>query len=306
MPVVPFIPAIVGGIGSLASSLIGSGAAKGAASTLAGAQQGAINNTQQAVTAGQNELHAGQGTIAGTTANANDILGNSAATQVGMYAPYSQAGTSAVGGLQGLLAAGGPLDQKFAFNPSDLQNDPGYQFTLQQGQQAIQRAAAAKGGLFSGGTLKSLAGYTTGLADTTFGNAFNRAAQTFDINRSSTLSKLQGLQGLAGMGLTATGAGANAVGSTSAQSANNLVASGANIAGLGQTSAELGIKGAGLINQALVGKGAATAAGQVGSANATINGIAGITNAASKGIGDFLSQRKLNQMNQPNGGAAEM
>lgn len=292
----PFIPAIIGAGGSIVSSILGKNAAKGAATSQANAQGQVIQNTRDAVAAGQGQLSTGQDTIAAKTGDANDVLSRSAQTQLGMYAPYQQAGSDALGSLQQLAGAGGPLDQKFSFNPTDLQNDPGYQFTLQQGQQAIQRAAAAKGGLFSGSTLKSLAGYTTGLADTTFGNAFNRAASTFDINRSSALSRISSLQGLAGLGYGATTAGANAVGQTSAQQAGYTANSGNAIAGLGRDSADLSLRGAGMINSAITGQGDAQAAGRVGSTNATINGIAGITNAASKGIGDFLSQRNLTNL----------
>jgi hypothetical protein len=35
------------------------------------------------------------------------------------------------------------------FNPTDLTQDPGYQFNLQQGQQALDRAQGAKGNYFS-------------------------------------------------------------------------------------------------------------------------------------------------------------
>jgi hypothetical protein len=60
------------------------------------------------------------------------------------------------------------------FNPGDLTQDPGYQFRLQQGEQAIGRQQAAKGGYFSGAALKAAQDYGQGLADTTYNEAYNR------------------------------------------------------------------------------------------------------------------------------------
>lgn len=58
--------------------------------------------------------------------------------------------------------------------PFDLFNDEGYQFRLKEGSDAIQNQAAAKGGLMSGNTLKSLANYASGLASQEYGEAFGR------------------------------------------------------------------------------------------------------------------------------------
>lgn len=65
---------------------------------------------------------------------------------------------------------------------AEFRNSPGYKFALEQGLQGVQRSAAAKGTLLTGGTLKDLAQYGTGLADQTYGDAFNRSGQTFDRN----------------------------------------------------------------------------------------------------------------------------
>jgi hypothetical protein len=91
---------------------------------------------------------------------------------------------------------------------------PGYQFTLGEGQNAIQRSAAAKGSILNPGTLKALDRYSQGLADTTYAGTYQRA---FDEYRSrygqftdAAQLGLQGrqqnygeYQGQAGLGLTA-------------------------------------------------------------------------------------------------------
>jgi hypothetical protein len=82
------------------------------------------------------------------------------------YQPYTELGQQGIAGLGNLSS-----------NPSSaLQADPGYQFRLDQGMQALQRSAAARGGLLSGGTLKGLTDYSQGQASQEFGNAWNRQA----------------------------------------------------------------------------------------------------------------------------------
>jgi hypothetical protein len=60
------------------------------------------------------------------------------------------------------------------FSMQDFQQDPGYQFRLAEGEKAINRAAAARGGYDSGGALKALTRYGQGVASDEYGNAFNR------------------------------------------------------------------------------------------------------------------------------------
>ena len=60
--------------------------------------------------------------------------------------------------------------------------DPGYQFSLREGADAIQRSAAAQGLLRSSGTLKGLIDYGQDRATQQYGDVYNRAAQTFATN----------------------------------------------------------------------------------------------------------------------------
>ena len=59
-------------------------------------------------------------------------------------------------------------------NPNAIQQSPAYQFALDQGNQAINRSAAAKGTLNSGNVLAELAKYGQGMASQEYGNQFNR------------------------------------------------------------------------------------------------------------------------------------
>lgn len=60
-------------------------------------------------------------------------------------------------------------------NPQQaLESLPGYQFVKQQGTNATVNSATAKGLGTSGNALKGIGDYVTGLADTTFGNQWQR------------------------------------------------------------------------------------------------------------------------------------
>lgn len=106
-------------------------------------------------------------------------------------AAYRGAGQTAVGQMQD------PTFQK-SFQASDFQKDPGYDFRMQQGQQALERSAAAKGGLNSGGTMRSLSRYGQDYASNEYGKAYDR----FNNDKSLRYGRLSTL---AGMGLTANG-----------------------------------------------------------------------------------------------------
>lgn len=59
-------------------------------------------------------------------------------------------------------------------NPDSIANSAGYKFRLDQGNQAIQRSAAAKGMLGSGNTLAELLRYGQGEAAQEYGNEVGR------------------------------------------------------------------------------------------------------------------------------------
>lgn len=120
-------------------------------------------------------------------------------------APWRNAGKTALGQLGELTANGGDLNRNFTM--ADFQADPGYAFRMQQGLQAIQGSAAARGGLLSGGVMKDLSGYSQGLASQEYGNAFNR----FETQNQDRYNRLAGLAGLGESATSATGQfGANA------------------------------------------------------------------------------------------------
>jgi uncharacterized protein with NAD-binding domain and iron-sulfur cluster len=187
------------------------------------------------------------------------------ATQQKQQAPFLRAGTGAVNTLsnltktpgQGLLA---PYTQTFTPpTPGQVQSEPGYEFTQQQGLDAINKAASATGNVFSGNTLTAASQFNTGLADTYYNNAYNRALQTFGTNynvwTNNQANEYNRLANLAGFGQTTAGQLGQEGQAASSNVGNIDITSGANV-------------GRELNNAA-----AAEASGYVGAGNAITGGV---------------------------------
>ncbi|MDP5216696.1 hypothetical protein Q5Y75_05655 [Ruegeria sp. 2205SS24-7] len=67
-----------------------------------------------------------------------------------------------------------------------FEQDPGYQFRLDEGTKAMERAAAARGLRLSGATMKGIGDYASGLASQEYGNAFNRLASISGTGQTAT------------------------------------------------------------------------------------------------------------------------
>ena len=130
--------------------------------------------------------------------------------------PWRQAGGVA-------LSKMGSEDFQRDFKQEDFQQDPGYQFRMLEGQKALERSAAARGGLQSGATLKALSRYGQDFASNEYGNAYNR----FNADRDRRYGRLSTLAGY--------GQGANsmigAAGQNYANNYGNTMMSAANAAG---------------------------------------------------------------------------
>jgi hypothetical protein len=84
--------------------------------------------------------------------------------------PFLQTGTEFFNRLADLQRGGPEAAQQF------LQMDPGYGFRLSEGLKAMERGAAARGGLMSGAALKAGQRYGQDLASQEYGSAYNRLA----------------------------------------------------------------------------------------------------------------------------------
>jgi hypothetical protein len=147
--------------------------------------------------------------------------------QTALQEPFRQAGISGQNRLMELLGVGGdPNSAGYGsanknFGMSDFQADPGYAFRLSEGQKALDRSAAARGGLISGGALKAAQVYGQDMGSQEYNNAFNR----YQTSRSNLLNPLQSL---AGVGQTATNTLSNAAGATGTNLSNIAMSAGAN------------------------------------------------------------------------------
>jgi len=96
------------------------------------------------------------------------------------------------------------------FSMEQFQQDPGYGFRLSEGQKALERSAAARGGLISGGALKAATRYGQDMGSQEYTNAFNRY-------QAERQARLNPLQSLTGMGQTT----ANTIGAAGQNMASN-------------------------------------------------------------------------------------
>ena len=74
----------------------------------------------------------------------------------------------------------------------DFRKDPGYQFRMDEGLKAVRRGASAVGGRGSGATLKALQTYGQNMASSEYDKAYNRALQSFQMNRRNAELERQG------------------------------------------------------------------------------------------------------------------
>jgi len=184
-------------------------------------------------------------TQADAAAQANQLLYQQYLQQRTDLAPFTGAGIDAQNKLLTFLGLpGGTTGADYGKYAKDFTSadflagqDPGYAFRLSEGQKALERSAAARGGLLSGGAGKALASYGQQMGSQEYQNAYNR----YQTNRSNQLAPLFSLTG---SGQAAAANQAAAAGNYATGAANNL------------TSA-----------------GAANAAGTVGTANALTGGL---------------------------------
>jgi hypothetical protein len=92
--------------------------------------------------------------------------------QRNLLSPYSTAGATALNRLSTGLATGGEFAKPFTL--TNFTADPGYAFRLSEGQKALERQSAARGGLMSGGALKPATRFGQEMGSQEFQSAFNR------------------------------------------------------------------------------------------------------------------------------------
>lgn len=191
--------------------------------------------------------------------------------QIALQEPWRQAGIT---GLNKLI----PLATNYQkFGMDQFTADPGYAFRLAEGQKALERSAAARGGLISGSALKAATRYGQDMGSQEYTNAFNRY-------QTERASQLQPLQSLAGVG----------------QSATNQMSSAVGAYGTGASGA-YGTAGAGA-SAAYGNLGSALGANAINAGNARASSYIGQANAINQGLGTYLNytqnQNMMNMLGQ--------
>lgn len=115
-----------------------------------------------------------------TTAKADAAAGYG--TAINGLQPYTEMGKQ---GMQ-MLSNIGPFQAPTAAN---LQNDPGYQFRVNQGNAGINASAFGRGLGLSSGTAAALANFNQQMASEEYQNAYTRALDTYKTNYNAGLGE---------------------------------------------------------------------------------------------------------------------
>ena len=100
------------------------------------------------------------------------------------FRPYMDAGAGATYSLGRLLGIG-PGGQQGTPDYSGFMNSPDYKFAQQQGELGIERGANARGLNLSGGTMRDLSQFNSGLATQQYGNYYNRLMGLSQLGQAS-------------------------------------------------------------------------------------------------------------------------
>lgn len=162
-------------------------------------------------------------------------------------APWREAGQQALATLQQGMEAG-------EFDPRnfDFEADPGYRFRMQEGVNALDSSAAARGRLQSGAQQRAVSRYGQNLASQEYQNAFNR-------NLATQGTRFNQLASMAGVGQTAVNA-----------------------------TQQAGQQMAGSVGNALMMGGQAQAQGYLNAGNAQAGAYQGVATAANQGISNMM------------------
>lgn len=191
------------GVGGLT---LATGGALGAAVGGALASQKAAGTQAAAIRAGQ---------------NAQERMFNK---QTELQEPFRQAGLTSQNRLMDLLGlsdrtgAAGYGSAATPFSMTNYQADPGYAFRLQEGLKALDRTAAARGGMLGGNQLRGAVEYGQNLGSQEYQNAFNR----YYTERANLLNPLQSLMGAGQTSANTLTNAAGQYGQQQAESAANL------------------------------------------------------------------------------------
>jgi hypothetical protein len=274
-----FIGVAIGG-SALSAGLGYLGATK-AADTQAQSANNALQFQEQVYNQNQPRFAAANTAFGNAQTNTNNAFGtaqgqnnNAFATSSAAFQPWITTGQNANYTLGQLMGGGsGKPDYSSFFN------SPDYNFAQQQGQRGVIAGANAQGVGLSGGTLKDLATFNSGLASQQYGNYFNR---------------LMGLSQAGQSAASGLSTAASNYANTGASLASNYSNTSANIAGgignLATGAANSNNTMASNVGNTMQGVGQAQASGIVGGTNA-------VTGAINNGTSNALMYNYLQKQN---------
>jgi len=181
--------------------------------------------------ASQNRSAASQASDAATRASENSqaLQYQMFQEQKALQEPWRLAGTNALAKMQ----------QQYSNMPAaftgrvDLGQDPGYAFRLSEGQKALDRSAAARGGLISGGAMKAAQRFGQDLGSQEYQNAYNRALTGYNADVARETLGYNRLASMAGLGQTSANTLTNAAGSYGTNVGNAMINQGINAGNAG-------------------------------------------------------------------------
>lgn len=165
--------------------------------------------------------------------------------------PYQEVGSTSANNLRNLVSTGFT-----APTLAEAEQNPGYEFALESGTNALDKSAAARGDVFTGTQGEALQKFGQDLGTTNYQQVYNNALSNY-------MTNYQTLLGATNVGQTAVGE----MGQLGQEGAQNL----------GYVDLTGGAQQAQQINNAA----AARASGYIGTANAYANMSQGIANAAN-------------------------
>lgn len=295
------VSAVIGAVGSVAAGALAADASKSAAKTQSKAALQAAQLQQQTA---QEQIAGMQGIRTQQLDELRNLLNvgtseNRADRQAalnylqglqGNLQPYLQTGA------QGVTTLGAMIPQLTrSFTAADLKSNlaPNYEFMKQQGLGALAQSMNVGGG---GSNMSRAA---TKFAEDYASNAYQNAFNNWQQQQNNIYNRLQGISGI---GTTATGQGA-ALGTVASQTGlgydqllgQQRLGFGGQMAqfnqGMGANIANLATGGAGAAAAGMTGSAAAQAAGQIGATNALTGGLGNATNM-------YLLSGLINPQNQ--------
>lgn len=230
------------------TAIIGAGVLGAGASIFGGNKQAnAVKSAQDAANAQYAQTRAD---MLAAGERAQGIYGAAADSGTAGIEPWRLVGQSALYHLADASGANGPDGSAKA--AAAFETSPGYQWQLDQGLQAVDRSAAARGGLLNGRAVKAATAFGQGLASSEFDKYYNRLFGLSQGGQAAATTQ-------AGIDMTAAAGQANA------------------LLGVGQNVAQQGLANSAMNNQA-----AANQASIYG------NQVAGVTGALGNAGNNLL------------------